>query len=130
MLKVDSTNMADVLRSPDELRQADLALLTESVKPGRTAQDLLFEVLADAGIELTAPVAAEKIDSSEVFTVDGGALIACLAGDISPAVVREIARRAPQRAVFLDSGFATDAERITAGQVFAQVAPGTDVKVI
>jgi adenine-specific DNA-methyltransferase len=130
MLRVDSTNMADVLRAPDELRQADLTLVTESVKPGRTAEDLLFEVLTSAGIEPTAPVAAEKIDSREVFTVDGDALIACLAGDISAAVVREIARRAPRRAVFLDSGFATDAERITAGQVFAQAAPSTDVKVI
>jgi len=130
VLKVDSTNMADVLRAPAELQQADLALLTESVKPGRTPEDLLFEVLAGAGIEFSAPVTTEKIDSREVFTVDGDTLIACLAGDISAVVVREIARRAPRRAVFLDSGFATDAERIAAGQLFAETAPGTDVKVI
>ena len=76
------------------------------------------------------PSRSSKVDGREVFVVDDGALIACLARDLSPAVVREIAQRAPSRAVFLDAGFATDADRINAEQIFADVSPATEVKTI
>jgi adenine-specific DNA-methyltransferase len=130
VLKVDSTNMTDVHRVPDHLVQADLPLLTETAKPGRTAEDLLFEVLIDCGQDLSAPIAVENVDGREVFVVDGGAFIACLAGDLSPTVIRDIASRAPSRAVFLDAGFAGDADRINATRLFAHVSPGTEVMTI
>ena len=130
VLKVDATNMTDVRRAPDLLAQADLALLTETVKPGRTAEDLLFEVLINRGLDLSAPIAVEQVDGREVFLVGDGALIAFLAGDVSLAAVSDIASRRPSRAVFLDSGFATDADRINAEQVFTRVSPGTEVQVI
>lgn len=130
VLKVDTTNMTDVRRVPDLLAQADLALLTETVKPGRTAEDLLFEVLINRGLDLSAPIAVEQVDGCEIFLVGDGALIACLAGDVSLAAVSDIASRRPSRAVFLDSGFATDADRINAEQVFTRVSPGTEVQVI
>jgi adenine-specific DNA-methyltransferase len=129
VFKVDSANRADVLRTPDELRQADLAA-AGSVKPDRSAEDILFEVMTGAGIEPAAPVAAEKIHGHEVFTVDGDALIACLSPAVPATVVREIARRAPRRAVFLRAGFATDADRAAAGRLLAEAAPGTGVTVI
>jgi len=119
-----------VHRAPDLLTQRDLALLTETVKPGRTAEDVLFEVLINCGLDPSAPIAVEKAGGGEVFVIDDGALIACLARDLSLAMVRDIARRAPSRAVFLDSGFVTDADRINAGEVFAHVSPATEVQVI
>ena len=130
VLRVDSTNMTDVRRIPDLLAQDDLASLTETVKRERAAEDVLFEVLIGCGVDLSAPIAVEKIDGCEVFLVDDGALIACLARDHSPAVVRAIAQRAPSRAVFLDSGFATDADRINAERTFARLSPATEVRVI
>ena len=130
LLRVDSTNMADVLRAPDELAQGDACRFTETVKPDRTQEDVLFEVLASSGLEPSAPVAVELIDGREVFVVADGDLIACLAKDVSPPVVREIAHRAPSRAVFLDSAFAVDADRVSAWRVFAGVSPATDLRVI
>lgn len=130
VLRVDSTNMTDVHRIPDLLAQDDLASLTETVKRARAAEDVLFEVMIGCGVDLSAPIAVEKIDGREVFLVDDGALIACLARDPSPAVVRDIAQRAPSRAVFLDSGFATDADRINAERTFARLSPATEVGVI
>ncbi|MGH3244932.1 MAG: site-specific DNA-methyltransferase [Trebonia sp.] len=130
VLRIDSTNMADVHRIPDRLAQDDLALLTETVRPGRTAEDLLFEVLIDCGLDLSVPITVERIGGREVFVVDDGALIACLAGDISLTAVRDIADRAPSLAVFLDSGFATDADRINAEQIFTRVSPATKVRAI
>ena len=58
------------------------------------------------------------------------ALIACFDEQVSPAVVHSIAKRQPLRAVFRDSGFASDAARINAEQVFREVSPATDVKAI
>jgi adenine-specific DNA-methyltransferase len=130
VLKVDGTNFADVRRTPDAVKQEDLALFTETVHSGRTGEDLLFEVLVQWGLELTMPVTVEEIDEREVFVVEGGALVACFTGDLSRALVEEIARRHPLRAVFLDAGFATDADRLNTEQVFAEVSSATDVKVV
>lgn len=130
VLKVDTTNLTDVLRTPDTLGQGELDLFADSVKPGRTGEDLLFQVMLDWGLELTMPIAVEAIDGSDVFVVEEGALIACFAENVNAAVVRGIANRAPLRAVFRDSGFATDADRINAEQVFAEISPATDVKAI
>jgi adenine-specific DNA-methyltransferase len=130
VLKVDTTNMADVLRTPDALGQAELDLYTDSVKPDRTSEDLLFQVLLDWALELTMPIVVDQIDGRDVFIVEDGALIACFDNKVSAAVVREIASREPLRAVFRDSGFATDADRINAEQMFAEVSPTTDVKAI
>ena len=129
-LKVDTTNMADLLRTPDALIQDELGLYAGSVKPNRSGDDLLFQVLVDWGLELTMPIAADRIEGHEVFVVEEGALIACFDDEVSPALVREIAERQPLRAVFRDSGFATDADRINAEQVFAEVSPTTDVKTV
>ena len=129
-LKVDTTNMADVLRSPDETDQLALGELEGSVKPDRSGEDLLFQVLLDWGLELTMPVDAEQIDGHEVFVVEDGALIACFDSQVSPELVRAIAKREPLRAVFRDSGFASDDARINAEQIFREVSPKTDVKAI
>jgi adenine-specific DNA-methyltransferase len=130
VLKVGSTNMTDVHRIPHHLTQHDLALLTETVKPDRTAEDLLFEVMIHCGLDLSASIAVDKVDGREVFVVDNGALIACLARDLSLAVVRDIANRGASRAVFLDSGFTSDADRINAERIFADDSPDTEVKTI
>ncbi len=130
VLKVDSTNLSDLLRTPDELGQGELDLFVDSVKPNRTGEDLVFQVLLDWGLELTMPIVPEPIDDHEVFVVEDGVLIACFEAKVSPAVVREMARQQPLRAVFRDSGFATDADRINAEQVFAEVSPATEVRAI
>lgn len=129
-LRVDSTNMADVLRSPDETEQLALEELEGSVKTGRSGEDLLFQVLLDWGLELTMPISIEQVEEHEVFVVEEGALIACFDERVSPAVVHSIAKRQPLRAVFLDSAFASDDARINAEQVFREVSPTTDVKAI
>jgi adenine-specific DNA-methyltransferase len=129
-LRVDTTNMADVLRTPDEVDQQTLAGLESSVKLDRTGEDLLFQVLLDWGLELTMAVTAEKLEGHEVFVVEDGALIACFDSTVTPELVRIIAKRQPLRAVFRDSGFASDAARINAEQIFREISPSTDVKAI
>ena len=130
VLKVDTTSHAEVSVAPDDLVQASLAEYTASMKSDRSSEDLLFQVLLDWGLDLTLPISVETIDGREVLTVDDDALIACFADDVSDAVVKAIAKREPLRAVFRDSGFATDAARINAEQIFKEISPATDVKAI
>jgi len=129
-LSVDTTNMSDVLRSPVETNQLELDHLEVSVKPDRSAEDLLFQVLIDWGLELGLPISVEQIDGHEVFVVDDGALIACFDRDVSSEVVRSMAKREPLRAVFADHSFVSDDARINAEQVFREVSPASDVKTI
>ena len=119
-----------MFRTPDVLAQDELDFYAGSVKPGRTGEDRLFQVLLDWGLELTMAISVLEIDGYEVFVVEDGTLVACFDDEVSPALVRDIAEREPLRAVFRDSGFASDADRINAEQVFAEVSPSTDVKAI
>lgn len=49
---------------------------------------------------------------------------------MSADVVTEIAKLQPLRAVFRDSSFKSDSDRINAEQVFRELSPGTEVKTI
>ena len=87
-------------------------------------------MLLDWGLELTMPISVEQIEGHEVFVVEDDALIACFDTEVSLSVVRAIAKREPLRAVFRDSGFASDDARINAEQIFREISPATDVKAI
>lgn len=130
LLRVDTTNMSDVLRTPDEIDQLTLGDLEDSVKSGRSSEDLLFQVLLDWGLELTMPIEVKQIDGHELFVVEDGALIACFETNISSNIIRTIAEYEPLRAVFRDKSFSTDDARINAEQIFHEVSPVTDVKAI
>jgi adenine-specific DNA-methyltransferase len=129
-LRVDTTNMLDIVTSADDLVQTSLMTTIDSVKPGRTDEDLLFQVLLDWGLDLTEPITVEGVVGRRVLSVANDALIACFADEITDDVVQAIARRHPLRAVFLDAGFASDAARINAEQIFREVSPETEVRAI
>lgn len=129
-MRVGSTNMADVLVSPDAAGQEGLFGLVSSVKSGRSGEDLLFQILLGWGLEAGLPIERGSIDGREVYAVADDALIACFADEVTDAVVQEIARRRPLRAVFLDSSFASDAARINVEQIFREMSPETEVRAI
>ncbi|MGY0561105.1 site-specific DNA-methyltransferase [Luteimonas sp. A277] len=132
VLKIDSSNMADVYYRPDELKQDDLLTQVDNIRPSRTAEDLLFQVLLDWGVDLSLPIAREDIDGREVFFVDDNALAACFAADgsVDEALVKQIAQRQPLRVVFRDSGFASDNARINVEQIFKALSPSTEVRTL
>lgn len=130
VLKIDSSNMSDVYYRPDEVNQDELFGQVDSVKPDRTGEDLLFQVLLDWGVELTLSINRETLHGKTVYSVDGNALIACFDTGVTDELVKEIAARAPLRAVFRDTSFARDADRINAEQLFRQLCPVTELKAI
>ena len=132
VLKIDSSNMAEIYYTPDAVKQKSLFLSTDNIKPDRTAEDLLFQVLLDWGVDLSLPVIKEIIADKDVFFVDGNALAACFVknGGITEDFVKELAKRKPLRVVFRDAGFKDDSVKINVEQIFKLMSPHTDVKTI
>jgi adenine-specific DNA-methyltransferase len=130
VLKVDTSNMKDVYYRPNELNQCDLLDMVDNVKEDRTAEDLLFQVLVDWGVDLTLPIRRETVQGKTVFFVDDNALVACFDKGVSEDLVKELAKHEPLRVVFRDSGFISDAVKINVEQIFRQLSPTTDIKAI
>lgn len=132
VLKVDTSNMADVYYAPDAWDEKTLDLFVNNIKPDRTPEDLLFQVMLDWGVDLALPTAREVIEGKEVFFVDGNTLAACFdaQGGVDEIFVKEMAKRQPLRAVFRDAGFKDSAVKINIEQIFKMLSPSTEVKCI
>jgi len=132
LLKVDTSNMADVYYAPDALEKANLDLFVDNIKPDRTAEDLLFQVMLDWGVDLALPITKKSIQGKDVFFVDDNALAACFDahGGIDEAFVKELTKHQPLRVVFRDAGFKDSAVKINVEQIFKLSSPATEVKCI
>ena len=132
VLKVDSSNMEDVYYRPDEIIQPKIEGIADNIKPDRTTEDLLFQVLLSWGVDLSLSIKKEKLSGIDVFFVDDDALAACFVrdGTVTEELCREIAKRKPLRVIFRDSGFENDSVKINVEQVFKLESPGTDIKTI
>lgn len=132
VLKIDTSNMADVYYAPDALDKANLDLFVDNIKPDRTPEDLLFQVMLDWGVDLALPIQKTAIQGKDVFFVDGNALAACFDahGGVDEAFVKELATHKPLRVVFRDAGFNDSAVKINVEQIFKLLSPSTEVKSI
>lgn len=130
VLKVDTSNLQDIFYRPDEFDQADLLTSVDNIKPNRTPEDLLFQVLVDWGVDLALPISLETIQGKAVYFVNDNALIACFDSGVDEELVKALAGYEPLRAVFRDNSFASDAVKINVEQIFRQLSPNTDIKSI
>lgn len=132
VLKTDSTNMAEVYYSPDDLDKNNLDLFVDNIVSGRTPEDLLFQVMLDWGVNLALPILKQPLQDKDVFFVDGNALVACFDGHggVDEDFVKELAKHQPLRVVFRDAGFKNSAVKINVEQIFKVLSPATEVKYI
>ena len=101
-----------------------------NIREDRTAEDLLFQVLLDWGVDLTLPIARETIAGKNVLFVDGDALAACFETGVNEDFVKKLAGRKPLRVVFRDAGFENDSVKINVEQIFKLMSPATEIKAI
>lgn len=106
VLKLDSSNMEDIYYRPEDSSEA--TLFEDNVKPDRTSEDLLFQVMLECNLPLSAKIKTEKISGKEVFSVNDGYLIACFDEKVNEDVIKEVAKRQPYYFVMRDSSLATD----------------------
>ena len=130
VLRIDASNMRAVYYEPDAMQQADLLAQVDNIRPDRTPEDLLFQVLVDWGIDLALPIQRQTIAGKTVFLVDGNALAACFDTGVSDDLVKEIAKRKPLRAVFRDASYDDDSVKINVDQIFQLFSPETELRSI
>lgn len=130
VFRVDSTNMEDVYYTPAETKQDQLDFLAENIKPDRTPEDLLFQVMLDLGILLSSPIEETVIAGKKVFSVADGYLLACFDKNVTEETVTEIAKRRPFYAVFRDSSMAADSVAANFEQIFETYSPKTVRRVL
>ena len=123
VLKLEDSNMKDVYYAPDEVNQDMLSMFESNIKEDRTDLDLLFGCLLDWGLPLSLPYTSETIEGCTVHTYNDGDLIACFNDNVPEAVVKEIAKRKPLRAVFRDSSFADSPAKINVFEIFKLYMP-------
>ena len=128
VLKLDSSNMEDVYYTPQEFSMA--SLFNENVKADRSNEDLLFQVMLDLGIELSAKIGTKQIAGKQVHIVDEGYLVACFDRDVNESTIIEIAKQQPVYFVMRDASAANDNVIDNFEQIFRHYSPDTSCRII
>ncbi len=92
-------------------------LMLDRVKPDRTDEDIVFEMMLKWGIELTYPIEKVEIGGYLCCSVAGDALICCMQKGLTVGAIQAIADRLPSRVLMLDS-ILDDTLKLNAVQIF------------
>lgn len=130
VLKLDSSNMEDVYYNPTDTKQDDLLSQISNIKPDRTPEDLLFQVMLELGVTLSSKIEECEISGKKVFKVAGNFLIACFDENVTDEVVKSIAVLQPAYVVLRDSSFANDSVAANFEQIFVTYSPDTVRRVL
>ncbi len=130
VFKLDTSNIRAWNPNPDDLK-ATLFDHLDHIEPGRSADDILYEILLKLGLDLCVPIKQQTIAGKPVHSVGGGVLMACLAESIQVTEVEELAlgiaawRKAQgtvgeTTAVFRDSAFQNDVAKSNLAAILEQ----------
>jgi len=127
VLKLDSSNMKEVYYTPEEYSQMGFNLegFMDNIKSDRSDEDLLFQVMLDLGIPLSAKIE----QSGNIYNVNDNYLIACY-DRVDTSMITEIAQKQPYYAVFRDSSFVNDSALVNVEQIFNTYSPSTIRRVL
>ena len=115
--RLDESNMQDIYYAPQEYVQDKLDLFADNVKPDRSAEDLLTQVLLDWGLPLSLKIEKASIAGKEVFKVAGNSLYACFDSGVDESFAKAIAEEEPLRIVFKDASFKNDTAKSNVKQL-------------
>jgi adenine-specific DNA-methyltransferase len=130
VLKLDSSNMEDVFYTPEEFNEQNLFNTVDNVKSDRTAEDLLFQVMPELNIPLSAKIEERVINGKRVFVVDDGYLVATFDTDVNTDTVKALAQMKPQYFVMRDASAAGDNVLDDFEQIFRHYSPDTVRKIL
>lgn len=130
VFKLDSSNLQTW--DPDrENLERSLLDAVDHVKPDRSDQDVLYELLLKLGLDLCVPIEDRTIAGKPVQSVGAGTLLVCLAARIETEAVeplalglvawhRELAPAGESTIVFRDSAFADDVAKTNLAAILQQ----------
>ena len=130
VLKLDSTNMQDIYYSPKDISQADLFSQVDNVKPDRTGEDLLFQVMLELGATLDSKIETTTVAGKTIYNVAEGYLVACSDPNVTDDVVKSIAQMQPAYAVLRDTSMKDDSTATNFEQIFKTYSPDTVTKIL
>lgn len=111
VLKLDSSNFDEV---------PDGTLVDNLIKPGRTHDDIIFEMMLKWGLELSLPMEKTEVAGYPITSIAADELICCMDEGLTVEVLEAIAALEPKRVFFLDSVL-TDTIKLNAAQIFKRV---------
>ncbi len=130
VLKLDSTNMQDIYYSPKDISQPELFSQIENVKPDRTGEELLFQVMLELGATLDSKIETTTVADKTIYNVAEGYLVACFDQNVSDEVVKAIAQMQPAYAVLRDTSMTNDATVTNFEQIFKTISPDTVTRIL
>ena len=121
VFKLDSSNLQKWDYDYDNLEQA-LLVAQDNIKPDRTQEDLVYEIMLKYGIDLTLPIDKHSYGENTIYSIGFGALLICLddkiTKDIADAIIELSEDSFITRVVFKDNGFASDADKTNLKETF------------
>jgi len=128
VLKLDTSNMEDVYYRPEDFSEA--TLFEDNVKPDRTPEDLLFQVMLECNLPLSAKIEKKTIAGKEVFNVNDGYLIACFDRNVNETVITEVAKQKPYYFIMRDASLSSDNVADNFEQIFKAYSKDTVRKIL
>ena len=128
VLKLDTSNMQDVYYTPED--SSENTLFEDNVKPGRTSEDLLFQVMLECNLPLSAKIEKKTIAGKEVFNVNDGYLLACFDEDVNETVITEVAKQKPYYFIMRDKSLSSDNVADNFEQIFNAYSKDTIRKIL
>lgn len=128
VLKLESSNMENVYYTPAET--TELTLFADNIKPDRTDEDLLFQVMMELGIALSDKIEKTVTAGKTVWNVGQGYLMACFERDVTEDTITAIAKQQPQYFVMADRSLASDNVADNFEQLFEEYSPDTQRRIL
>jgi len=114
VFRLDSSNLKlwdDTPIDNDDLDTlfARMNAIINNLKPDRSEDDLVYEILLKMGYPLTADVAAIEVDGLTVYTVERNNMLICLQAGVTAELVEKLATLEPQKIVLADNSVMSNA---------------------
>jgi len=133
VFRLDSSNLKLWDDTPIENGDLDslfsrMAGIIDNLKPGRSEDDLVYEILLKMGYPLTADVAALELDGLTVYTVEQNSMLICLQPGVTAEVVEKLAALGPQKIVLAENALADNSAMSNAYYLLENL--GIELKIV
>ena len=103
-------------------------LVLDRIKPDRSDEDIIFEMMLKWGVELTYPIEKAEVGGYPCHSVAADSLICCMQEGLTVQALQAIADLDPDRVLILDSVL-DDTLKLNALQIFKRAEERTQKKI-